>query len=61
MLKDTRYTTIKIPKGLAEKIDECLKKHPEYANRTEIIRTAIRDYLNLLNNGNDCSNCSKNV
>lgn len=53
MVKDTRYTTIKIPKGLAEKIDECLQSHSEYANRTELIRTAIRDYLNLLNRGDE--------
>jgi len=47
-LKETRYTTFKIPEGLAKKIDECLKRHPEYANRTEFVRTAIRDYVNLL-------------
>ena len=55
----TKYTLVKIPIGLAEKIDECLKKHPEYSNRSELIRTAIRDYINLLNNCRD-GNCIYN-
>ena len=46
--KYDRYTTIKIPKALATIIDQVLLQHPEYANRTEFIRTAIRDYINLM-------------
>ena len=50
---DSKYTHVKIPKGLAEAIDKCLEKHPEYANRSEFIRTAIRDYINIMNNCTD--------
>lgn len=46
---ESKYTLVKIPKGLAKAVDECLERHPEYATRSELIRTAIRDYINLLN------------
>lgn len=58
-IMESKYTLVKIPKGLAEKIDDCLKKHPEYASRSELIRTAIRDYINLLDNCKN-GNCFHN-
>jgi Arc/MetJ-type ribon-helix-helix transcriptional regulator len=39
----TKYITIKIPEGLAKKIDEIVKqsKH-DYTSRTDVIKFAVR-------------------
>lgn len=39
------YTTIKIPRGLADVIDEFRVSHKEFSSRTDVVKQAVRDYI----------------
>ena len=40
-----KYTTLKLPKGLVELMDEFLQEHPEYTSRTDLVKEAVRSHL----------------
>jgi len=39
------YTTIKIPRGLADVIDEFRVSHKEFSSRTDVVKQAVRIYI----------------
>ena len=42
----TNYVTIKLPKNLAEQIDEVLERQNlGYASRAELVKDAVRSFL----------------
>ena len=38
----TTCVTVKIPKGLAEKIDEMIENSSDYTGRTDVIKDSVR-------------------
>ena len=40
--KPTKYVTVKIPEGLAKKIDQMLKWDTSYTSRTDLIKDGVR-------------------
>jgi len=42
---EVEYTTIKIPRGLADIIDEFRVNHKEFSSRTDVVKQAVRDYI----------------
>jgi len=43
--RQNEYTTLKIPKKLAEMIDEFLDKNQTYTSRTDVVKDALRRYF----------------
>jgi len=46
----TDYKTIKLPKGLLEKIRQVVEKDTSYLNPSDFIRQAIREMISKINN-----------
>jgi len=40
-----KYVSVKIPGGLADKIDLFRRRNPQFRSRAEVVVTAIRYYL----------------
>jgi metal-responsive CopG/Arc/MetJ family transcriptional regulator len=41
-MKNTKYITVKIPEGLADKIDEIMENDTDFTSRTDVLKDCVR-------------------